>query len=88
MAGLMEWIKEHPLYAAVLGLGLGWVIKASLREYMPGDMEPRYRPEPRPEPMKAKSLKPGVIKRQTPSGGRPGELSGEFKELLEEPPAI
>ncbi len=83
MAGFMNWIKEHPFSAALVGLGLGWAIKVSLREYIPEQMEPRYKPEA----MKAKSLRPGGV-RKPATRGKPGELSGEFKELLEEPPAI
>jgi len=88
MTRFMEWIKEHPLTAAALGLGLGWAIKVSLREYMPEHMEARYRTGPGPEPMKAKSLRQGDIKRGARPAGRPGGLSGEFRDLLEEPPAI
>lgn len=85
MARFIDWIKEHPFSTALMGLGLGWAIKVSLKEYMPEHIEPRGT---QAQGLKAKSLKQQVIRRPASRGAAPGELTGEFKELLEEPPAI
>lgn len=58
MARFTDWIKEHPFAAALLGLGLGWAIKVSLKEYIPEHMEPRSR---QPEGREPQSPRPGIV---------------------------
>lgn len=81
MAGIVKWVRENPVYAALLGFVLTWMLRESVTKYIPEDMEPVGG-------KKAQAVKPKTIRRRTPAAGRPGELSGEFKELLEEPPAM
>lgn len=70
MAGFINWIKEHPISSALMGLGLGWAIKVSLKEYMPQHMEPR---SPHAPGMRAKSLRQLVTGKPAPRGA-PGGL--------------
>jgi hypothetical protein len=75
MARFMTWIKEHPIPAALVGFGLGWAIKVSLKEYIPEHMEPRsFGPETRAQAMRAKSLRRDVLRRRFSRRVRPGEL--------------
>lgn len=79
MARLIDWIKEHPFYAALAGLGLGWAVKVSLKEYVPERMEPRYYGT-QPEGMKARAFEKKADRRPA-ARIKPGELTGEFKDV-------